>query len=361
MKLICFDHVKFYLFTLIHVSISNCVDSLDNMNSSSNYNCKEKWPSLEFFVPFNLQHSTRFMEKKSDAEARGKEYINIFIRSFLLFFPLQQSNVSLRLVIDSEVLEEKESYKLLKKVVNTTRLMTPGGVHISRSSPSPFYRFGYDRQQLLMFWADNFTTSEYVAFSDTDTLFITYVDKEDLFENGKPVVISQFGNHNHFDWAAGTKRALKVDEILRCMTYFPVIIKTSHLKEMREHIENVHGNNKTFNQIFYDDITTVQICRDDYKWYHRDDYKWYVQSVKGTTTQAIATLVNSSNYNFTSDMFELKPRIASHARYRYGDIGSIKKCTELLNLVLQRGVCISPPFPRKEDVCNISGIIIMFY
>ena len=80
--------------------------------------------------------------------------------------------------------------------------------------------------------------------------------------------------------------------------------------------------------------------------------------MKSTTTQAIATLVNSkeSNYNFTSDMFELKPRIASHSRYRYGsDIGSIKKYTELLNLVLQRGVCISPPFPRKEIVCNITG------
>ena len=40
----------------------------------------------------------------------------------------------------------------------------------------------------MMFWADNYSTSEYIGFVDSDTLFTTYVDVEDLFEQGKPVV-----------------------------------------------------------------------------------------------------------------------------------------------------------------------------
>ena len=44
-------------------------------------------------------------------------------------------------------------------------------------APAP-YRTGMDRQQWYMFWADNFTRSEYVGFVDADTLFITYVDRE---------------------------------------------------------------------------------------------------------------------------------------------------------------------------------------
>ena len=53
---------------------------------------------------------------------------------------------------------------------------------------APFYKSGYDRQQWTMFWADNYSTSEYIGFVDSDTLFTTYVDVEDLFEQGKPVV-----------------------------------------------------------------------------------------------------------------------------------------------------------------------------
>ncbi len=40
-----------------------------------------------------------------------------------------------------------------------------------------------------MFWADNYTQSEFIAFCDSDTLFLTYVDKSDIFSsNDKPIV-----------------------------------------------------------------------------------------------------------------------------------------------------------------------------
>ena len=95
-------------------------------------------------------------------------------------------------------------------------------VTVLPNNPSTYYSAGYDRQQLLMFWADNFTNpdaviiiyiffaaiwmrililywQEFVAFCDTDTLFVTYVDKSDLFNfdshsgKDKPVVLGQIG------------------------------------------------------------------------------------------------------------------------------------------------------------------------
>ena len=46
---------------------------------------------------------------------------------------------------------------------------------IADNHPSSYYRRGIDRQQLLMFWADNFTTAEYVGFADTDAVLLTYI------------------------------------------------------------------------------------------------------------------------------------------------------------------------------------------
>ena len=41
----------------------------------------------------------------------------------------------------------------------------------------------------MMFWADNYTQNEFIAFCDSDTLFLTYVDKSDIFSsNDKPIV-----------------------------------------------------------------------------------------------------------------------------------------------------------------------------
>ena len=84
-----------------------------------------------------------------------------------------------------------------------------------------------------MFWADNFTTpnAEYVAFCDTDTLFITYVDKLDLFSdkkvNGteKPVVLGQVGRYkSNSGWITGTLRALQLNETMKCMVIIYIYI-----------------------------------------------------------------------------------------------------------------------------------------
>ena len=51
----------------------------------------------------------------------------------------------------------------------------------------------------------------------------------------------------------------------------------------------------------------------------------------------MAALLSCGEVLLPPEVFSLLPRIASHARYRYGDLTNIMKYTEMLNLVLQQG------------------------
>ena len=45
-----------------------------------------------------------------------------------------------------------------------------------------------------MFYADQYSTAEYIGFGDTDCFFLTYVDVQDIFSNdGKPIVHGRIG------------------------------------------------------------------------------------------------------------------------------------------------------------------------
>jgi hypothetical protein len=86
------------------------------------------------------------------------------------------------------------NFKEMQQYITKYANQLPGPYRLTSNEPSTYYKRGHDRQQRLMFWADNFTTAEYVGFVDTDCVFITYVDREDLFENGKPVINGRSGN-----------------------------------------------------------------------------------------------------------------------------------------------------------------------
>ena len=129
----------------------------------------------------------------------------MFLKSLLLFWPLKQSNSSLTIIFD----EEKRSYNgfaaLYKNLNESIRPKINGGLDIYFNEPYSVHLGGHDRQQLLMFWADNFTDAEYVGFVDTDCVFITYIDREDLFERGKPVINGRIGvdtaySTKHYDF-----------------------------------------------------------------------------------------------------------------------------------------------------------------
>ena len=119
--------------------------------------------------------------------------MDMFLRTFLLFWPLSQSNTSLTIVFDAEKKNEMSFLSDFKMLNDSIRPKINGGLNIFFNQPYSVNLGGHDRQQLLMFWADNFTQSEYVGFVDSDCVFLTYIDREDLFENGKPVINARIG------------------------------------------------------------------------------------------------------------------------------------------------------------------------
>ena len=150
-----------------------------------------------------------------------------------------------------------------------------------------------------MFWPDYsaLPETEYIGFVDTDTLFHSYVDREDLFEDGKPVVNGRVQkwktsgtDKNKRVWAEASERTLGKKEPMTCMSYFPVVIKRAHFKMMRDHIVKLHGMRD------FDEVFAKVIGRDgaggrigtfsqfgimcSYLWYfHKDDYSWYASDM----------------------------------------------------------------------------------
>ena len=87
---------------------------------------------------------------------------------------------------------------------------------------------------------------KYAAISDTDSIYMTPVAPEDMFdERGRPVIIGRLlsnkAESNSDVWhsySMGTKILLKKPEVMKCMTNFPMIFK---VEEMIEYIGSVHG------------------------------------------------------------------------------------------------------------------------
>lgn len=286
-------------------------------NGSERWDCNRTWPSIALFMPVHAYTSNK--------HKRYYEVELMFLRTFIFFWPLAISNTSVILAYDDE-LASSQFVRELKATVETLPVKIPGGISLIGIPEFPYYKEGYDRQQYEMFWADNFTTAEYIGFVDTDTAFITYVDREDLFENGKPVVNGRGGYHPPGDgadtWSIGTLAALRVLEPFKCMSYFPVIIKTIHLKLLRDFIS--HRHNMTFDEAFRNVINADSysqfgiMCA--YLWtFYRDEYTWYVHSESPNWDGKNPPPAKGQDGNltqFTDQMKLPKPRIATHVGWR---------------------------------------------
>lgn len=356
------------LFILFRLKTADSSDwrSAPSKFDNGTWICDRPWPEIELFLPLATHYSPR--------DSRYYEYETLFLRSFLLFWP-RQSNSSLRILFDKERAHGSYYSEILSTFDQAKRRL-PGALLISLSEPSEWYHRPTDRQQLMMLWADNFTNSKFVAFTDSDTVFLTAIDREDLFEDGKPVINGRAGPHDENDfWStapSSTFDTLHLNETMRCMSYFPVIFKTSHLADLREHVISVHGGNRTFDQI-YKEITSRHheffqfntLCTYAFN-YKRDQYKWYAHPIvrkdwDGTKPAPNLGQINSFAVfdSLQPSIFEPKPRIATHARYRSFKgryMGNIVLNRIHMNLLLQQGICLSPPLVKESLRYNSTHI-----
>ena len=199
-------------------------------------------------------------------------YENVLVRSMRYFWPYISSMV---VVLDQEkpqdhVFGNSSRYTFpFPKICYMDNLTVPGYT-------------GKDRMQRDMFYPERCTSKKYVAFVDTDTVFITRIIPEMLFADGKPIVIGVYGRELLRHWkdkAHSTTILFKTKEVMRCMTYFPVVLKVDHIIQARQHIEKLHGmpfdevlirlKAKSFSQFNI-------MCQ--YIWlFHRNEYQFHLQ------------------------------------------------------------------------------------
>ena len=245
------------------------------------------------------------------------EFHELFYFSYKLFWPANTARLDI--ILDGEF-EGIQAFnqKILDSSAPTHPIRTVYGY------PAPYHLSGHDRQQWLMFWADNFTTSDYIGFVDSDAVFVTRVMDSDVFRNGKPRVTSCYGSPRDGWWEtvpARTEFSLGFKEPFRSMTYFPVVIKREHLKEIRDHITQ-HLGEVNFDMAF---LKVAQTSYSQFNifntflWYKkRDEYFWdLTERTIGWAGTIVGQVANKAEAGITDAMLiqNRHPRVTMHKPY----------------------------------------------
>ena len=217
-------------------------------------------------------------------------YENILVRSMRYFWPDISSMV---VVLDHEKQEDHVFGNFIMNKFPFPRICYMDNLKV------PGYS-GNDRMQRDMFYPERCTSKKYVAFVDTDTVFITRIVPEMLFTDGKPIIIAVYGKEIGTLWlnyANTTTNIFKSNELMRCMAYFPVVLKVDHIIHARLYIEKLHG--MPFDEVFIrmkaGNISQFNImCQ--YIWlFHQNEYDFHfqlqVKEIKLPTSYRVDPLV----------------------------------------------------------------------
>lgn len=154
--------------------------------------CERPWPVIDLFLPVGIRPYLNDMHVNT-----RNEWADLFLSSYLHFFPIKTAKSRVTFVIDAEAAADKTTPEY-KDFDNTLHKFFDGYPHaeyqvVTNNYDQSVWVHGRWRQQLVGFFADLYVKAEYVGFVDGDSTFITYVDREDIFENGKPIVKGRFG------------------------------------------------------------------------------------------------------------------------------------------------------------------------
>ena len=200
-------------------------------------------------------------------------YENVLVQSMRYFWPDISSIV---VVLDREKAKDHVFGNFVRNTFPFPRIC------YMQNFTDPGYS-GKGRMQRDMFYPERCTSKKYVAFVDTDTVFITRIVPEMLFANGKPIVIGVYGREISQFWSMVAQTTAiffkTTKEVMRCMIYFPVVLKVEHIIRARLYIEKLHGMpfDEVFRKMKPGHISQFNImCQ--YIWmFHRNDYEFHLQ------------------------------------------------------------------------------------
>ena len=272
-------------------------------------------------------------------------YENILVRSMRYFWPDISSMV---VVFDQEKVTDHVFGNLIRKTFPFPRICYMDNLTV------PGYS-GKDRMQRDMFYPERCTSKKYVAFVDTDTMFITRIVPEMLFNEGKPIIIAVYGKEISSIWvkiANFTANLFKTKEVMKCMTYFPVVLKVDHIIQARLYIEKLH--NQPFDEVFIKmdqgRISQFNImCQ--YIWlFHRNEYEFHFQLQVKDTKLPISYRVNTLEINKNISEKQKWPIARLCAHYKRIDQWQTQKAYRDL---LTSSLCFSGGFELCPDKCKV--------
>ena len=319
----------------------------NNQESKSGNDLFATVPSFVFYVRFT--YSPRW----------ASEYRNVLVRSMKLFVPNRLAK--LLVVLDAENQENKKFAEEIKK-----EWPYPEICYRSPGDPKIYYGWGKGRMFWDMMHPDLCTDATYVGYIDTDTFFDTLVTPQLLFEESKPVIVAKIGLAPFACWVKSTERFLMKQEVMQCMSTFPVTVKTQHMKEMRERLSKQFG--KDFGTVFRESAAggiAFCICQFsfmcNYLWYyHRDEYAWHLQTVPNGDWNG-AELRDGQvdpKYYHTEVKPAMKvpiPRTSVHLRYmilKGVNYDQRIPPKEEVEAIIKEGLCYSAGFQYCPEQCK---------
>ena len=335
--------------------LSNSLPTNPSKTSPDDDGCSDRWPDFELFLTAP-QSSLGFFEFK-----------NWFLPSLALFWPLEPI---LKLLIVTDVDDEfngKGNFRQVEDFRDEAQFLMNGSIQIQWAKTRRLFetkRTGWDKSQWLKFWADNFTNAEYVGFVDTDTVFVSRLTKRDFFdEKNKPIVRPMYGKPRK-GWVGKwhlipeqTFLSTGSKEAFNCMTYFPIIVKTAHLKTIRQIIMNNLGF-KYFDQSFTDffiergHYSEYNIICNSLWWHFRDEYRWFVDETEvgwhGEAPVGQVADMNEAKIQRDVHLQNGSPRISVHWTF----FKNMKEKDTYKN-VMRKGYCYSlTEGEQRAEFCN---------
>jgi hypothetical protein len=368
------------------VGIIQDVGSIDQSHNSANRKKqtstsgtdKEAFSKLQLFVP---GFPGGFPEMKST-----------FIRSLEFFWP--RDSLDILLILDESVYHNSEDEKQamtaqVKSMFRAKDLKNTEVAYNPRCEMSLFSK-GWNIQQLIMLWADNFTTSEFIGFLDDDTLFSKAIIPYDVFDSqGRPRAIVKYSNGIHDmephykQWYRQYDYMFGQPAYLNAMSYFPVVIRREHLPEIRQAMLDQHPEFASFDDLFISFVRRRKYFSQfqfmfDYLWRtHREEYSWHFEAdrlvnlnnvsgfVKDDPIAKMVAIKDGSpqENGVTAEMLKPFPRCAVHGNYDHiSGISQIDRAAQVTEY-MRRGFCFSLPQkdgstsnPDEASCCRVYNV-----
>ena len=162
-------------------------------------------------------------------------------------------------------------------------------------------------------------------------------------------------------WLSMAKTSLWINsevEVMRTMTHFAVVVKASHLKEVRANVLRKHPEYKNFDDFFRLGLTKTKRPYSQFHIIHnnlwklrRDEYNWHLQPSSAEDNRFKRT------EGVTDEMMFPQPRYALHYTYETRAMNN----PEFVEQVLRRGFCYSltkSDFDAKREyaqLCRAAG------